>query len=269
MVWNSELEAQSQELRAGTRLIFKQLGDPWGHIAVRLPESYGRKGFMLKHVRTPPPPGDPTAVIVFDEDGQPLEGERAIPWEIPLYVHIFQQRPDAQSVIHTHPHVATALTMAGKTVFAITHQSAPFEHGVPVFSGDMINTPELGADLARTLGRWPAALLKGHGAVTVGTSVGMAVQNTLYLEQAARQQVWAASVGTPEVLEQRLIDFHKAPPRGEGGLALWYTNLHYQREEMDAHSHDHEHDRDHATLGIKDDGHGHLVAPAPLHDYGL
>jgi ribulose-5-phosphate 4-epimerase/fuculose-1-phosphate aldolase len=256
MPWNSDLDAQRDELRKGTRLIFRQLGDPWGHVAVRLPESYGKQGFMLKHVRVPPPPADPSAVMVFDEDGNILEGERAIPWEIPLYVHIFRARSDVQSVIHTHPHVATALTMAGKTVFAITHQSAQFEHGIPVFQGDMINTPELGLDLAKTLDRWPAALLKGHGAVAVGLSVGHAVQNTLYLEQAARQQMWAATVGTPEILEQRHIDFHKRLPRGEGGLALWYTHVHYDQE---AGGHD-----------DLDDGHGTVgMTPATVHDVGV
>jgi L-fuculose-phosphate aldolase len=168
--------------------------------------------------------------MMFDYDGKLLEGERRVPWELPLYTAIFKTRPDVQSVIHTHPLVATALTMAGKTVFAITHQSAPFEHGIPIFGGDMVNTQELGEGLAETLGKRPAALLKGHGAVVVGSSIAHAVQSTLYLEQAAQQQIWAATLGTPEVLDQRLIDFHKSLPPGDGGLALWYTKKHYDSQ---------------------------------------
>ncbi len=224
-----EFDQLHEELRFGTRLLFRDLGDPWGHIAVRLPETDKRDGFMLKHVRVPPPPADPNAMMIFDYDGNLIDGGRARPWEIPIYTAIFKARPDVQSVIHTHPHIATALTMAGKTVFAITHQSAQFEHGVPIFQGDMINTNELGEGLAETLGSWPVALLKGHGAVSIGESVGHAVQNTLYLEQAARQQIWAATLGIPEVLEDRFIDFHKKPPPGEGGLALWYTKMYYDR----------------------------------------
>ena len=68
------------------------------------------------------------------------------------------------------------------------------------------------------------------GAVTVGLNVAHAVQNTLYLEQAALQQIWAATLGTPEVLEDRLIAFQKDPPRGEGGLALWYTKRYYDTQ---------------------------------------
>jgi ribulose-5-phosphate 4-epimerase/fuculose-1-phosphate aldolase len=222
------------ELRFGTRLLFQELGDPWGHIAVRLPKGDGRDGFLLKHVRVTPPPGDPDAVMMFDYNGKLLEGERRVPWELPLYTAIFKTRPDVQSVIHTHPLIATALTMAGKTVFAITHQSAPFEHGIPIFGGDMVNTQELGEGLAETLGKRPAALLKGHGAVVVGSSIAHAVQSTLYLEQAAQQQIWAATLGTPEVLDQHLIDFHKNLPPGDGGLALWYTKKHYDSQRQSA-----------------------------------
>jgi L-fuculose-phosphate aldolase len=223
-----EFEDRCQDLRFGTRLMFQEMGDPWGHIAVRLPQSDGRQGFMLKYVRTPAPPADPEAILIFDYDGNLLEGGRALPWEVPLYTGIFAARPDALSIVHAHPHVATALTMADKTIFAITHQSVEFEHGIPVFPGDMIHTKELGAGLAETLGAWPAALLKGHGAVTVAPSIPGAVQTMLHLEQAARQQVWAATLGTPQMLEDRLIAFHSNRPTfGEGSLALWYTKRYY------------------------------------------
>jgi len=226
----NHLDELVTDLTFGTRLLFQQLGDPWGHIAVRFPKESGRDGFMLKHVRVTPPPGDPHAIMMFDYDGKVIEGDRRVPWELPLYTAIFKARPDVQSVIHTHPLIATALSMAGKTVFAITHQSAPFEHGVPIYRGDMMNTEELGEGLAETLGKRPAALLKGHGAVVVGSSIAHAVQSTLYLEQAAQQQIWAAALGTPQVLDQHLIDFHKNLPPGDGGLALWFTKKHYDSE---------------------------------------
>jgi L-fuculose-phosphate aldolase len=232
----NDLTGLVADLSFGTRLLFQELGDPWGHIAVRLPQESGHDGFMLKHVRVTPPPGDPNAIMIFDYEGKVIEGERRIPWELPLYTAVFKSRPDVQSVIHTHPLIATALSMAGKSVFAITHQSAPFEHGIPIYGGDMVNTQELGEGLAETLGKRPAALLKGHGAVVVGSSIAHAVQSTLYLEQAAQQQIWAATLGTPQVLDQHLIDFHKNLPPGDGGLALWFTKKHYDEEGRAAQS---------------------------------
>ena len=67
-----EYDQLCNDLRFGTRLLFRDLGDPWGHIAVRLPEDDKRSGFILKHVRVPPPPADPNAVMIF---GPRDEGE--------------------------------------------------------------------------------------------------------------------------------------------------------------------------------------------------
>lgn len=89
----TEFEERCEELRFGTRLLFRELNDPWGHIAARLPKSDPRKGFVLKHVRIAPPPADPNSIMVFDYDGNLLEGERIIPWEIPIYVEVFKNRP--------------------------------------------------------------------------------------------------------------------------------------------------------------------------------
>lgn len=221
------------DLRFGTRLLYQELNDPWGHIAVRLPSNDPRHGFVLKHIRIAPPPADPNSLMVFDYEGNLLEGERIIPWEIPIYVEVFKTRPEIESVIHTHPHASVALSMAGKTVFAISQQSWRFGHGVPIFPGDFVNSTELGADLARTLGDAPAALLKGHGAVTVGQNVGDAVQNTLFLEQAAKQQIWAASLGTPEMMEDRLLNFHEDKPLNDAQLAVWYTKMYFDKEYRD------------------------------------
>lgn len=167
--------------------------------------------------------------MVFDYDGNLLEGERIIPWEIPIYVEIFKTRPNVESVIHTHPHAAVGLSMGGKTIYAISQQTWRFGHGIPVFPGDFINTAELGADLAKALGDGPAVLLKGHGAVTVGQNIGDAVQNTLFLEQAAKQQIWAATVGQAEMLEDRLIHWHGDKPINDAQLAVWYTKMHFEQ----------------------------------------
>lgn len=224
----SDVEALQRELRISTRLLFQALGDPWGHVAVRLPASAGQRGFLLKYVRALPPPADPALIHAFDYAGNRLAGEGKVPWELPLYTQTFLARPDVQAVIHMHPRLATALTMAGKTVFAISQETALFEDGVPVIPGDMVNTDDRGALLVEALGDGPALLMKGHGAVAVGTSVPHAVTNILLVEQAAQQQVWAATVGTPEVLPEHLRAFLRNPPADVERLAFWYTKLHYE-----------------------------------------
>jgi L-fuculose-phosphate aldolase len=199
-----ERERLGQQCRLGARILWQELRDVWGHVAHRLPGDDASKGFVLSYVRVGEWPHDPDEVMVFDYDGNVLEGKREIPNEIKLHTEIFKARPDVNSVIHAHPHMAVALSMAGKTIHAISQQSVRYGHGVPVFPGDFITSNESARELATTLGDSRAVLMKGHGAVVIGVNVPDAVQNMLYLEQAAKQQIWAGCLGEPELFEERL-----------------------------------------------------------------
>jgi HCOMODA/2-hydroxy-3-carboxy-muconic semialdehyde decarboxylase len=52
----------------------------------------------------------------------------------------------------------------------------------------------LGASLAKTLGSKPAALMRGHGSVTVGESLPRAVGRSVYLEMSAKMQMQALAL---------------------------------------------------------------------------
>jgi len=58
----------------------------------------------------------------------------------------------------------------------------------------LVKTPYLGQALARTLGKSPAALMRGHGSVTVGESLPRAVGRSIYLEMSARMQLQAIAI---------------------------------------------------------------------------
>jgi ribulose-5-phosphate 4-epimerase/fuculose-1-phosphate aldolase len=205
----SAISDEEQRLREqilfGARWLPREIGDIFGHVTVRLPASSGRAGFMMKHLRVPPKPIDPDEIMVWDPDGNLLEGTQDRPKEVPLYTSIYRARPDVQSIVHIHPPVATALTMAGKTVFPINQTSQRFQGPLKVFRGNLIGDDQIGGELAEALGDSRAIMLQGHGAVIVGDNVPCAVVSAHYLEMAAKMQVWAGSVGTPQMLPPELI----------------------------------------------------------------
>jgi L-ribulose-5-phosphate 4-epimerase len=204
----NEVEQLKQQCFLGARFLWRELREIYGHVSVRLPDG---KSFALMMARVPEPPIDPDDVMTFDYDGNKLSGDSATPYEITLHTEIYRKRPDVNSIVHSHPHMATALSTAGKTVFAITQQSKQFGTGVPVFKGDFINDRAIGVELADCLGSHSAALMKGHGCVTVGRHVPDAVTTVLYLEQAAKQQIWASMLGSPpELLPERILA-HRFP----------------------------------------------------------
>jgi len=231
----------------GARFLWRELREIYGHVSVRLPD---KRGFVLMMARVPEPPIDPDDIMVFDYDGNKLEGDSATPYEITLHTEIYRKRPDVNSIVHSHPHAATALSTVGKTVYATTQQSKQFGKGVPVFKGDFINDVQIGVELADCLGEHPAALMKGHGCVTVGRHVPDAVTTVFYLEQGAKQQIWAASLGAGDAqLVSDSILAHRFPENYAEGKNVGTNNLwrqlvwEYEHEQAHAqgHAHSHEH----------------------------
>jgi ribulose-5-phosphate 4-epimerase/fuculose-1-phosphate aldolase len=201
---SAELAALEQQVLFGARVLAEQVGDIWGHVTCRLPDADPRRGFLLKHLRIPPPPIDPDEVMVYDYDGRKLVGTQGDPWEVPLYTAVFRARPEVSAVVHFHPPVATALSTAGQTIHAVTHEGWEFGDGIPAFSGEVIDTNELGAKMAAVLQRHHACMLEGHGAVVVGRDVPDVIVKAIYLERTAKQIVWASSVGKPKVLPRHI-----------------------------------------------------------------
>jgi HCOMODA/2-hydroxy-3-carboxy-muconic semialdehyde decarboxylase len=93
-------------------------------------------------------------------------------------------------------------TVAMRPLF---HMAAFVGDGVPNFeirdaekgTDLLVKTPYLGQALAKTLGKSPAALMRGHGSVTVGESLPRAVGRSIYLEMSARMQLQAIAITGP------------------------------------------------------------------------
>jgi HCOMODA/2-hydroxy-3-carboxy-muconic semialdehyde decarboxylase len=82
---------------------------------------------------------------------------------------------------------------------ALFHMASFIGDGLPNFeirkakkgSDLLVRTPQLGAALAKALGKRPAALMRGHGSVVIGENLQRAVGRSIYLEMSARMQMQA------------------------------------------------------------------------------
>jgi L-fuculose-phosphate aldolase len=219
---DDDLDRLRSQVLLAARELARRLDDVWGHVTCRIPDARGGSaGFYLKHLRIPRG-GDPDHVNAFGYDGSAIDGGHEIPWEIPLYTQVYAARPDVQSVIHIHPPVATAISTAGHPIHAVSHEGLEFGDGLPVYSGEIVGDAPTGDNVASVLGAGSACMLKGHGAVVVGTSVPDATVRAIYLERTARQLVWASSFGGAEVLPKEIRDDIEARRAGdERPPALW------------------------------------------------
>lgn len=136
-------------------------------------------------------------ICTVDFDGNPVEGRGKPPLEFHLHAGLYRARPEIGAVVHAHPKWSTYLTMTGTGYLPVFAQGTLL-HPMPVLdTPDSINTPGMAARLAGVLGDRPAALMKSHGAVTVGADIVEAFALINYLEENAERQYRAMLIGAP------------------------------------------------------------------------
>jgi ribulose-5-phosphate 4-epimerase/fuculose-1-phosphate aldolase len=141
-------------------------------------------------------------LVIVDADGNKVEGTNNPPSETPIFTGVFRARQDVMAVFHLHLPTATLFSMVDKPLRAVGVMSSPFGEVVPVHhDGTLIQRPEQGEALARTLGSNLALILRGHGAVITGSSIEEAFVASVLLEDNAVQQYRASLIGTPRALD--------------------------------------------------------------------
>lgn len=123
------------------------------------------------------------------------------PNELPIHTKVLEARPDVNAVVHAHaPHVVAADLAGLEMKPIIGAYNIPAMRmaagGVPIYPRSLlINTDDLGTEIAEHLGGAPALILRGHGVVTVGDTVEEAVVRAINMEILAKMQVLASVNG--------------------------------------------------------------------------
>jgi ribulose-5-phosphate 4-epimerase/fuculose-1-phosphate aldolase len=210
----ADAQARLRELVATAGQILYQQGltDYLGHCSARVP---GTDTVVIKPkhsttVRSPAELG-PAEMIVIDLDGNLIEGSDAPPSECFIHTEIYRARPDVQAVVHTHQRAATLLGIVGADLLPVLHVPAVFTDGgtMPTWPCPLlVNTPELGRQLADALGSAGLCHLQGHGIVSVAGSMQRAAVTAVALEQLAEANLAILGTGlsprviTPDELAQ-------------------------------------------------------------------
>jgi L-fuculose-phosphate aldolase len=162
----------------------------------------------------------PELVGVYRLDGEAVEAPLAPSSELPLHLAVYQDRPEAGAVVHTHPPAATALSTLVDEVPAVHYYTALFGGPVRVAPYATYGTAELARGVAGALRRRTGCLMAGHGAVTLGPDLADALDKSAYLEWLCDVYLRAASAGTPRLLPPaeisavaaRLAGYGQPPP---------------------------------------------------------
>src|SRR5213594_3936502 len=129
-------------------------------------------------------------ICTIDLEANQLEGKGNAPLERHLHCGIYRVRPDVKAIVHAHPKWSTFLTMVGEPYQPVYAQGS-LVYPVPLLdSPNSINNRAMADRLAATLGGRPAALMKSHGAVTVGKPYAFSEEEIAL----CREKLWNAGL---------------------------------------------------------------------------
>jgi HCOMODA/2-hydroxy-3-carboxy-muconic semialdehyde decarboxylase len=174
---------------AGRALHLAGLVNAFGHVSTRIDET--------KLLLTPPRPlGGLTEDQFIEIDTNVSELPPGVPRETWIHVAIAKARPDVGAICRAQPPSTSAAAAALSAIAPLHGQGALLGPVVPVFqNARLIRDPDLGKQVAATLGDGYACVLKGNGAVTVGRNVGEAVARMWILEESCRLTLAASAAG--------------------------------------------------------------------------
>jgi len=177
--------------------------DAYGHVSARSERDPNR--YLLSRSLAPELVM-PEDIMEYDLDSNPIDAQgRESVRERFIHGEIYKARSEVNAVVHNHSPSVVPFSVTTVAMRPLFHMAAFVGDGVPNFeirdaekgTDLLVKTPYLGQALARTLGKSPAALMRGHGSVTVGESLARAVGRSIYLEMSARMQLQAIAIAGP------------------------------------------------------------------------
>jgi ribulose-5-phosphate 4-epimerase/fuculose-1-phosphate aldolase len=156
-----------------------------------------------------------SSLVKVDMQGHPVDPTPFItnPAGFTIHSAIHMARPDAQAVIHLHTPHGQAVSAHGEGLLPLTQTAMLIRGDIAYhdYEGVAVDLDER-ERLVANIGDKGAMLLRNHGTLAVGETVGEAFLKIYFLERACQAQIMALSAGdavnnppqgTPEVAAEQ------------------------------------------------------------------
>ncbi len=111
-------------------------------------------------------------LVVIDRQGRKLRGKGNPTSEMAMHLACYQERPDVRAVVHTHPPISIAFTIAGVSMARCVLPEVVLTLGtVPTVQYETTGTLALADKIRPYIRNYDAILMDRHGAVCVGGSL--------------------------------------------------------------------------------------------------
>ncbi|MDH3693865.1 MAG: class II aldolase/adducin family protein [Gammaproteobacteria bacterium] len=181
----------------------------WNHISARVPETdnflINRFGLRFDEITA-------SNLVTINQAGEVLDGPKDI--NVTAYVihhGIYAARSDINCVMHSHSRGGLAVSALECGLLPVMQGAFMFHNRVAYHDYEGISDdPDESTRLAKSLGEHNAMILRNHGLITVGSTVGQAFVQMFYLEQACKTQIDVMSTGAKLALPDDEIMEHAA-----------------------------------------------------------
>ncbi len=168
----------------------------------------------------------PERMVLVDDDLNPITGGR-VNAGVRFHVWIYNQRPEVNAIVHTHPPWSSALALTGRALKA-AHMDSSMLYDNCAYLPDWPGLPvadDEGRLISQALGPKKTILLANHGMLATGGYVEEATYLGVFFERAARMEMRALAAGgikepDPELLREA-GEFLLKPSIVRGTFAYW------------------------------------------------
>jgi ribulose-5-phosphate 4-epimerase/fuculose-1-phosphate aldolase len=197
-----------------------------GHITVRDPEDpqwfwVNPYGMNFNDITV-------SDLLLVDHEGTVLAGDGPLN-QAAFCIHsqVHAARPDVLAAAHAHSLHGKAFASLGIPLDPITQDACAFfeDHGLYTEYGGVVTDLEEGRRIAAALGPHKAAILRNHGLITVGGTVGEAAWWFITMERSCQAQLLAMAAGTPLMIDDEVARQVHATIGGPRSGNLTFTSL--------------------------------------------
>jgi L-fuculose-phosphate aldolase len=150
-------------------------------------------------------------LLVIRLDGKPVSSYRG--WgrqpssEIAMHLEVYHQRPDVEAVIHAHPPLATAFSIAGMSLARCVLPEVIVTLGsIPTTDYATPGTGEVPDSIRQAVRDYDAVILAHHGSLTVGSTLWEAYLRLEKVEHTAQITLVAHQLGQVGTLPPEAVE---------------------------------------------------------------
>jgi ribulose-5-phosphate 4-epimerase/fuculose-1-phosphate aldolase len=176
-----------------------ELLDMNGHLSFRVP---GTDRVLINSRRASRAALTVDDIVTIDLDGNLLDGDDEPPSEYHIHTSIYCARNDVNAVLHNHPHWSTVLGIARIGMEPVFSIGSFVDASTPIYeTSSLVNTRQIGDELAAELGDASVITIRHHGSVVVDKEIEAVFARAVFVEENAKKQYHAALLGSVKPLQ--------------------------------------------------------------------